>query len=122
MMEGRLSAMDASLNAPQAADEDGREWQDALEDDAPQAADWVEQAHDRATLRGWLAQAMAGLNPRERHIVIERRLRDDPRTLESLGGELGLSKERIRQLEAAAYAKLRKALEARGPELAAFLA
>lgn len=122
MMEGRLSAMDASLNSPQSTDEDGREWQDALEDEAPQAADWVELTHDRATLRGWLAQAMAGLNPRERYIVIERRLRDDPRTLESLGGELGLSKERIRQLEAAAYAKLRKALEARGPELAAFLA
>ena len=69
-----------------------------------------------------LAQAMAGLNPRERHIVIERRLRDEPRTLESLGAELGLSKERIRQLEAAAYGKLRKSLTNASPEVMSFLA
>jgi RNA polymerase sigma-32 factor len=121
MMEGRLSGSDASLNATQASDEDGREWIDALEDDTPQAAERTEISHDLATLRGWLARAMVGLNPRERHIVAERRLRDEPRTLESLGLELGLSKERIRQLEAAAYGKLRKSLLAEGPELAHFL-
>ncbi len=111
MMEGRLAGMDASLNAPQAADEDGREWIDVLEDDAPQAAEAVEVAHDRSALRGWLARALGSLNDRERYIVAERRLRDDPRTLESLGAEMGLSKERIRQLEAAAYTKLRRHLE-----------
>lgn len=111
MMEGRLSGMDASLNAPQAADEDGREWIDALEDDSPQSSEVVEAAHDRAALRGWLGAALGALNPRERYIVAERRLRDEPRTLESLGLEIGLSKERIRQLEAAAYAKLRRHLE-----------
>jgi RNA polymerase sigma-32 factor len=111
MMEGRLSGMDASLNAPQAVDEDGREWIDILEDDSPQSAEVVETAHDRAALRGWLGAALGALNPRERFIVAERRLRDAPRTLESLGVELGLSKERIRQLEAAAYAKLRHHLE-----------
>ena len=121
MMEGRLAGMDASLNATQAEDE-GREWIEVLPDDAPQAEAQVEAAHDRARLRGWLAQAMAGLNPRERHIVIERRLRDEPRTLESLGSELGLSKERIRQLEAAAYGKLRKSLTEAAPEVMAFLA
>ncbi|MCF8509979.1 MAG: RNA polymerase factor sigma-32 [Rhodobacteraceae bacterium] len=111
MMEGRLSGMDASLNAPQASDEDGREWLDILEDDGPQSAEVVELAHDRTALRGWLAKALGSLNPRERHIVAQRRLREEPRTLESLGQEMGLSKERIRQLEAAAYAKLRRHLE-----------
>ena len=111
MMEGRLAGMDASLNAPQVSDEDGREWIDILEDEAPQAAEAVELAHDRDRLRGWLAGALGALNPRERHIIAERRLREEPRTLEQLGVELGLSKERIRQLEAAAYAKLRRHLE-----------
>jgi RNA polymerase sigma-32 factor len=122
MMEGRLSGSDASLNATQAADEDGREWIDALEDDAPQAAERVEASHDAATLRGWLASAMAALNQRERYIVAQRRLLDEPRTLESLGAEMGLSKERIRQLEAAAYTKLRRHLEAQSKEVHHFFA
>ena len=111
MMEGRLSGMDFSLNAAQASDEEGREWIDALEDEQPQAADQVEGAHDAERLRGWLVTAMSALNARERYIVTERKLRDEPRTLESLGEEMGLSKERIRQLEAAAYGKLRRHLE-----------
>lgn len=121
MMEGRLSGSDASLNATQAAEEDGREWIDALEDDSPQAAETVQVAHDAATLRGWLAQAMAALNARERYIVGQRRLLETPRTLESLGAEMGLSKERIRQLEAAAYGKLRRHLEGQSTELHHFL-
>lgn len=121
MMEGRLAGSDASLNATQASDDEGREWIEVLEDDGPQAAERVEAAHDQATLRTWLVQAMAGLNARERHIVTERRLRDAPRTLESLGVEMGLSKERIRQLEAAAYAKLRRALESHAQEVHDFL-
>ncbi|HMS96011.1 MAG TPA: sigma factor-like helix-turn-helix DNA-binding protein, partial [Tabrizicola sp.] len=59
---------------------------------------------------------------RERHIVVERKLRDDGRTLESLGTELGLSKERVRQLEAAAFAKLRRSLSDQSRELSLFLA
>ena len=117
MMEGRLSASDFSLHAPQAADEDGREWIDALEDDAPQAAEIVAENHDSARLKQWLAQAMAGLNPRERYIVAQRKLIDEPRTLESLGVEMGLSKERIRQLEVAAFAKLKRGLEAQTREV-----
>lgn len=122
MMEGRLSGSDYSLNAMQGMDEDGREWIDALEDDSVQAAEAVEVAHDADLLRGWLARALLGLNPRERYIVAERKLKGEGRTLESLGAELGLSKERIRQLEASAFAKMRRSLESRSQELRHFLA
>jgi RNA polymerase sigma-32 factor len=122
MMEGRLSGSDYSLNATQSTDEDGREWIDALEDDGVQAAEAVEGAHDSARLRGWLVKAMQGLNARERYIVAERKLKEEGRTLESLGEELGLSKERVRQLEAAAFAKMRRSLEAQSREVRHFLA
>lgn len=122
MMEGRLSGSDFSLNAVQSGDEEGREWIETLEDDTPQATQRVEGAHDSELLRGWLQRALLGLNPRERHIVVERKLRDESRTLESLGAELGLSKERVRQLEAAAFAKLRRSLEGQTRELHHFLA
>lgn len=122
MMEGRLSGSDYSLNATQSSDEDGREWIDALEDDGVQAAEMIEEAHDGARLRGWLVAAMQGLNARERYIVAERKLKDEGRTLESLGEELGLSKERVRQLEAAAFAKMRRSLETQSREVRHFLA
>jgi len=122
MMEGRLSGSDFSLNAVQSADEDGREWIDALEDDCDQAQELVEQRHDRRQLRIWLVSAMQALNGRERFIVKERKLRDRPRTLESLGTELGLSKERVRQLEAAAFLKMRKNLENQSREVHSLLA
>lgn len=121
MMEGRLAGSDASLNATQASDEDGREWIDVLEDEGAQAAELFESKHDGATLRGRLGKALEGLSARERLIVRERQLTDQPRTLESLGQELQLSKERIRQLEAAAYGKLRRSLEADGAKLGHFL-
>lgn len=121
MMEGRLSGSDYSLNATQSAEDEGREWIDALEDDAPQASEVVAGGHDLDHLRGWLVQAMNGLSPRERFIVTERKLRGEGRTLESLGAELGLSKERIRQLEAAAFGKLKKTLETQAPEVLHFL-
>ena len=122
MMEGRLAGSDASLNATQASDEDGREWIDVLEDEGAQAAELFETKHDGATLRGQLGKALEGLSDRERLIVRERQLVEQPRTLESLGQELNLSKERIRQLEAAAYGKLRRSLEADGAKLGHFLA
>jgi RNA polymerase sigma-32 factor len=121
MMEGRLSGSDYSLNASQSTGDEGREWIDALEDEGEQAADRVEIAHDAAHLRTWLVSAMQGLSPRERFIVTERKLKDGGRTLESLGEELGLSKERVRQLEAAAFAKLRRSLEAQSREVRHFL-
>ncbi|ROU01030.1 RNA polymerase factor sigma-32 [Histidinibacterium lentulum] len=121
MMEGRLSGSDYSLNATQSVDDEGREWIEALEDDGPQAAETVENSHDTETLRQWLLSALSTLNERERFIVRERKLRDDPRTLESLGDELGLSKERVRQLEAAAFGKMRKVLETQSREVHNFL-
>ena len=121
MMEGRLSGSDYSLNATQSVDEEGREWIDALEDESTQAAELVEENHDNDQLREWLLIAMNALNERERFIVRERKLREDARTLESLGDELGLSKERVRQLEAAAFTKMRKSLEAQSREVQHFL-
>ncbi len=122
MMEGRLSGSDYSLNATQSSDDEGREWVDALEDEGTQAADLVEMDKDTETLRSWLVKAMSDLNERERFIVRERKLRDDARTLESLGNELGLSKERVRQLEAAAFGKMRKSLETQSKEVHHFFA
>jgi RNA polymerase sigma-32 factor len=122
MMEGRLSGSDYSLNATQSSEDEGREWIDALVDDSAQAAQIVAESHDSARLREWLVAAMQALNARERFIIRERKLRDDPRTLESLGQELNLSKERVRQLEAAAFAKMRKSLESQSREVQQLLA
>jgi RNA polymerase sigma-32 factor len=121
MMEGRLSGSDYSLNATQSVEDEGREWIDALEDEGEQAEHIVEHKHDTDQLREWLLYAMNELNERERFIVRERKLRDDARTLESLGQELGLSKERVRQLEAAAFQKMRKTLETQSKEVHQFL-
>ncbi len=121
VMEGRLAGSDASLNATQAADEDGREWIDALEDDSAQAAEIFEVRHDIEVLRMRLDAAMALLSDRERLIVSARQLGEQQRTLDSLGIELKLSKERIRQLEAAAYGKMRRTLEAEGAHVRQFV-
>jgi len=121
MMEGRLSGSDFSLNATQSSEDEGREWIDTIVDEGTQASEIVEASHDTEALRNWLLEALAALNERERFIVRERKLRDNPRTLESLGEELGLSKERVRQLEAAAFAKMRKKLESQSHEVQDFL-
>ena len=121
MMDGRLSGSDFSLNATQSAEDEGREWIDLLEDDSAQAAENVERNHDTAQLRTWLLSAMTVLNEREQFIVRERKLREVPRTLENLGQEMGLSKERVRQLEAVAFEKMRKSLEMQSQEVFHFL-
>jgi RNA polymerase sigma-32 factor len=111
MMEARLSGADFSLNAPQTGDE-GREWVDTLEDDAPRAEETISRRSDLDRARAWLDEAFAALTERERMIIKARKLADEPETLESLGLKLKLSKERVRQLEAQALRKMRRRLEA----------
>lgn len=122
MMEGRLAGSDFSLNAVQSDGEDGREWIELLEDDGEQASERFERERDSTQLREWLAQAMGCLTERERLIIAARKLESPARTLESLGEELGLSKERVRQIEAAALQKMRRKLEPREGELRAMMA
>lgn len=122
MMQGRLSGSDYSLNTPQSADEEGREWIDALEDDSDQAEDRTVQRNETEVIRSWILDAMNILTERERFVVKERKLLDRPRTLESLGGEMGISKERVRQIEAIAFKKMHKALAANATDVREFLA
>ncbi len=122
MMDGRLAGGDLSLNAKPSGEDDGHEWIDTIEDESSAQGEMVSDREDNRVLRGWLAQSMAALNPRERIIVSARKLGDEPRTLESLGAELGLSKERVRQIEAAALAKMKRDLVTRAPGVYAFLA
>lgn len=100
---------DASLNAPLSADGDGAsEWQDWLtDDDADQASAYAEQ-QEMDQRRELLVAAMDGLNERERHILTERKLRDEPMTLEQLSEIYGVSRERIRQIEARGFDKLQR--------------
>jgi RNA polymerase sigma-32 factor len=121
MMEARLAGSDFSLNAQQSGEE-GREWVETLEDDGPLAEESVSRDSDMATARQWLVDAMGALTEREKMIIAARKLGDAPETLESLGGKLGLSKERVRQLEAQALRKMRKRLELRYGDAASQLA
>lgn len=111
-MEGRLSGGDQSLNAGIGEDQDA-EAQDFLVDDRPGPETATIAEHDRRLRLKWLSDALGELNPRERTIIAERRLREEGVTLEELGKELGVSKERVRQLEARALGKLKLALEKR---------
>ena len=110
MMDSRLSGGDFSLNSLQQGEE-GREWIETIEDENASGSDKVEKSKDDMTVKMWINEAIDTLNEREKTIVLERKLRDKPRTLDSIGGELGVSKERVRQLEAEALKKLRKHFE-----------
>ena len=108
-MEARLSIGDRSLNA-ETGDGDDRQWQDLLESKDPSPEEVVVAFHDEATRAAWLNAALAELNDRERTIIEKRRLSEDGATLESLGQDFGISKERVRQIEGEALKKLRTAL------------
>ena len=112
MMETRLSGGDFSLNSLQQGEE-GREWIETIEDENSYGSEKVEKNKDDMTVKSWINEAIDTLNEREKTIVLERKLRDKPRTLDAIGGELGVSKERVRQLEAEALKKLRKHFETR---------
>jgi len=108
-MDLRLAASDQSLNAP-IGEEGETDWQDFLADVRPNPEDVVLGMRDGETRSRWLADALGQLSPREREIIRQRRLTEDGATLEELGRELGVSKERVRQLEHRALLKLREAM------------
>ena len=114
-MNRRLSAPDHSLNAPLKIDGDG-EWQDWLVDDADSQEIILAEQQELTKRRKLLSQAMKSLNTRERHILTERRLKDEPTTLEDLSKEYGISRERVRQIEVRAFEKLQRAIKAQAME------
>jgi RNA polymerase sigma-32 factor len=120
LMDSRLSNPDSSLNAPVGDGGSGSaDRMDLLVSDAPLPDEVAGEAIDVERRANWLYKALGVLSPRERQIIAERRLQDDGATLESLGEALGISKERVRQLETRALEKLRVALVKENP---AFLA
>ena len=120
MMDSRLSAPDTSLNAPVVDDGSGSsDKMDFLRSNEPLQDEVVGEAIDEERRSGWLRAALHVLNERELKIIRERRLTDDGATLESLGTRLGISKERVRQIENRALEKLRAALVRENPDLAA---
>ena len=108
-MEMRLMGGDQSLNETIAASGEDA-WQDFLADDRPSPEDNVTLNHDSRQRSRWLAASLAELSEREQTIIRERRLSEDGRTLEELGVRLGISKERVRQIEHRALQKLKAAL------------
>jgi len=111
-MEQRLAVNDHSLNAP-ISDGGDEHWQDFLADPRPTPEEQVMSLRDDRRRSAWLAEALDELSPRERRIIRDRRLREDGVTLEELGRELGVSKERVRQLETRAMLKLRASMSRR---------
>ncbi len=111
-MNRRLSGGDASLNSPMRADSES-EWQDWLVDDkTPSQETVVADAQENSVRMELLEAAMTELTDRERHILTERRLKDEPTTLEDLAGQYGVSRERVRQIEVRAFEKLQKSMRA----------
>ena len=115
-MNRRLSGGDASLNAPLRADGES-EWQDWLVDDVTPSQETVVADSQEMNLRmSLLEAAMTELTDRERHILTQRRLKDEPTTLEELAAEYGVSRERVRQIEVRAFEKLQKSMRAAATE------
>lgn len=115
MMEGRLSGVDSSLNM-RLGEDAGEEWQNLLTDERPNPEDIVMGMKDSQTRSNWLNNALSDLNDRERRIISERHLGYETVTLEDLGKELGISKERVRQLESRAMDKLKVSLTRNVPQ------
>lgn len=115
-MNRRLAGGDASLNSPMRADSES-EWQDWLVDtDTPSQESVVADTQEMNVRMSLLEAAMTELSDRERHILTERRLKDEPTTLEELASEYGVSRERVRQIEVRAFEKLQKSMRAAAME------
>jgi RNA polymerase sigma-32 factor len=106
-MNRRLASPDHSLNAPLRADSEG-EWQDWLVDEQDTQEISLAEREELGKRHALLKSAMTNLNERERHILTERRLKDEPTTLEDLSQHYGISRERVRQIEVRAFEKLQK--------------
>ena len=120
MMDSRLSAPDTSLNAPLVDDGSGSsDRMDFLVSDDPLPDEsWPKRRSTSNAAPSWLQHALGVLNERELKIISERRLQDDGATLESLGETMGISKERVRQIESRALEKLKSALVKANPAFA----
>jgi len=115
-MNRRLAGGDASLNSPLRADSEA-EWQDWLVDEnTPSQESVVAETEEKNIRMSLLEAAMTELTDRERHILTERRLKDDPTTLEELAAQYGVSRERVRQIEVRAFEKLQKSMRAAAEE------
>ena len=114
-MNRRLAAPDHSLNATVRQDSEG-EWQDWLVDESESQETRLGERQELGLRRDLLEKAMTHLNDRERHILTERRLRENPTTLEDLSQQYGISRERVRQIEVRAFEKLQKAIKAAAVE------
>jgi RNA polymerase sigma-32 factor len=114
-MNGRMSGADASLNVPMGAEGD-MEWQDWLADEEPNQASVFAEREEYDARMELLSAAMGELSERERDILTERRLADEPVTLEELSDRYGVSRERIRQIEVRAFEKLQNAMQAMAKE------
>jgi RNA polymerase sigma-32 factor len=100
---------DASLNVSLREEGEGQ-WQDILEDDKPLQDEIVAEAEEKSLRHALLIEAMGALNERERDILTERRLTEEPRTLEELSQVYKVSRERVRQIEVRAFEKLQRAM------------
>ena len=109
-MNRRLAAPDHSLNATVRQDSEG-EWQDWLVDETESQEASYADREELSGRKALLSGALKTLNERERHILIERRLKDNPTTLEDLSQQYGISRERVRQIEVRAFEKLQKAMK-----------
>ncbi|WP_188854831.1 RNA polymerase factor sigma-32 [Aureimonas glaciei] len=122
LMDSRLSGPDSSLNAPLIEDDSGSsDRQDFLVAKDPLPDEMVSTSIDDARRVTWLKSALDVLSERELKIIRERRLQDEGATLEALGSKLGISKERVRQIETRALEKLRAALLQTNPDQAAYV-
>ena len=119
-MESGLTGGDLHLNQ-NVDNESESDLMDLLQDERQNPEELYEDFNDKSVKRNYIKAAIDSLNDREKFIVSQRKLIESPRTLESLGAELSLSKERVRQLEAAAFGKMRKYLEKNAGEVKNFL-
>jgi RNA polymerase sigma-32 factor len=115
-MNRRMGGGDQSLNATIGSEGDAGEWQDWLEDENDNQEVTFAEAEEYSSRRQLLVEALADLNEREADIIRARRLSDDPSTLEDLSQQYGVSRERIRQIEARAFEKLQLGVKTRAIE------